>query len=138
MRGGYRTMPGESSQESGRAYVFVFAGCLERTVKGFKQLFDVYSSPEKLEFTGFTGNSYSFDLSGVYESTEVFVESKGYKDGGGLLESYKEFLAKAYCTSVQLSRHRRDRFWFVTNVPFGTSIGRNLCDWRFIGDSLRD
>jgi hypothetical protein len=131
-------MPGETSQESGRAYVFVFGGCLERAIKGFKQVFDVYSSPEKLEFTGFTGAPYSFDLSGVYEGAEVFIESKGYQDGGGLLESYKEFLAKAYCTTVQISRHRRDRFWFVTNVPFGSSVGRKLWDWQFVGEALRD
>jgi hypothetical protein len=130
-------MPGEISQETGRAYVYILGGCLERAVKGFRQNFNVYMNPEKLTFTGFSGASYSFDLSGVYEGAEVFVESKGYRDGSGILDGYKEFLAKAYCTSVQIARHRRDHFWFVTNVPFGSSLGRRLWSPEFITESLR-
>jgi hypothetical protein len=131
-------MPGETSQEAGRSYVFVFGGCLERTIKRFSLNFDVYSSPDKVSFNGLTdGSQYSFDLSGVYEAAEVFVECKGYKDGANLLEEYKTFLAKAYCTSVQFQRHRRDLFWFVTNVPFGTSLGRRLWSSEFIGEALR-
>ena len=130
-------MPGEVSQETGRAYVYVFGGCLERAVSGFRQLFNVYTNPEKLAFTGFSGGEYSFDLSGLYEGAEVFVESKGYGDSSGLLDGYKEFLAKAYCTSVQIARHRRDHFWFVTNVPFGSSVGHRLWSAEFIAESLR-
>ncbi len=129
-------MPGEVSQETGRAYVYVFGGCLERAVKGFQQVFNVYQNPEKLTFAGFSGAEYSFDLSGLYEGAEVFVESKGYRDGSGILDGYKEFLAKAYCTSVQNMRHRNDHFWFVTNVSFGSSIGRRLWSPEFIADSL--
>src|SRR6266481_879877 len=130
-------MPGEVSHEIGRAYVFVLCGCLERAVKDFKPVFDVYSAPEKLSFTGFSGTPYSFDLSGYAHAAEVFVESKGYKDGASMLDAYREFLAKAYCTSVQFARHRRDQFWFATNVPFGSSIGRALVDSKFVSDSLR-
>jgi len=130
-------MPGEVSQEKGRAYVYVFGGCLERAIKGFRQVFTVYTNPEKLTFTGFSGAEYSFDLSGIYEAAEVFVESKGYQDGSGILDGYKEFLAKAYCTAVQMARHRRDHFWFVTNVPFGSSIGHRLWSAEFIAESLR-
>ncbi len=130
-------MPGEISQEVGRAYVYVFGGCLERAVKGFRQTFNVYMNPEKLTFNGFSGTEYSFDISGLYESAEVFVESKGYRDSSGLLEGYKEFLAKAYCTSVQIARHERDHFWFVTNLSFGSSFGRRLWSPDFISDSLR-
>jgi hypothetical protein len=130
-------MPGEVSQEIGRAYVYVFSGCLERAVKGFRQTFDVYAQPEKLTFTGFSGASYSFDVSGMYEGREVFIESKGYRDGSGILDAYKEFLAKAYCASVQIARHRKDHFWFVTNVPFGTSLGRRLWSPEFMSEALR-
>jgi hypothetical protein len=130
-------MPGEVSQETGRAYVYIFSGCLERAVKGFRQYFNVYMNPEKLSFTGFSGAPYSFDLCGVYEGAEVFIESKGYRDSSGILDGYKEFLAKAYCTSVQIARHRRDHFWFVTNVPFGSSLGRQLWSSDFIAESLR-
>lgn len=121
----------------GRAYVYVFGGCLERSVKSFRQLFNVYTNPEKLAFTGFSGAEYSFDLSGIYEGAEVFIESKGYRDSPGILDGYREFLAKAYCTSVQIARHRRDHFWFITNTPFGSSIGHRLWSPEFIADSLR-
>jgi len=114
----------------------VFGGCLERAVKKFRQTFNVYLHPEKLAFTGFSGVEYSFDLSGLYEEAEVFVESKGYRESSGLLDGYKEFLAKAYCTSVQSARHRQDYFWFVTNIPFASSIGRRLTSPEFIADSL--
>lgn len=131
-------MPGEISQEIGRAYVYIFSGCLERAVKGFKPTFDVYTHPEKLTFTGFSGTSYSFDISGLNEGREVFIESKGYQDASGILDAYKDFLAKAYCTSVQMARHRNDYFWFVTNVPFGSSFGRRLSSPDFIYDALHD
>jgi hypothetical protein len=116
--------------------VYVLGGCLERAVKRFRQTFDVYSSPDKLSFAGFSGAPYSFDLSGVYDGVEAFVECKGYRDGSGILDGYREFLAKAYCTSVQAIRHKRDLFWFATNVPFGSSFGRRLCTPEFVRDSL--
>jgi hypothetical protein len=119
--------------------VFVFGGCLERTIKRFSLTFDVYNSPDKLSFSGLAdGSQYSFDLAGTYEASEVFVECKGYNDGANLLDEYKSFLAKVYCTSVQSQRHRRDLFWFVTNVPFGTSFGRRLWSSEFIGEALRN
>ena len=52
-------MPGEVSQESGRAYVYVFGGCLERAIKGFRQIFNGYENPEKVAFTGLSGTEYS-------------------------------------------------------------------------------
>jgi hypothetical protein len=110
--------------------VFVFGGCLERTIKRFSLSFDVYNAPDKVSFHGLSdGTEYSFDLSGTYEGSEVFVECKGYNDG---------------CTSIQYQRHRKDLFWFVrpspktlgirrvTNVPFGTSFGRGLWSLEFI------
>ncbi len=130
-------MPGEYSHEVGRAYVYIFTGCLERAVKPFRALFNVYIQPDKLEFTSFSGASYSFDVSGTYEMSEVFIESKGRQDSAGLLDDYRAFLAKAYCTSVQFKRHQHDLFWFLTNVPFASSIGRDLWTPRFIQESLR-
>jgi hypothetical protein len=97
----------------------------------------VYTQPEKLTFTGLSGASYSFDIAGLYEGREVFVESKGYTDASGILQAYKEFLAKAYCTSVQIARHRSDHFWFVTNVPFGSSEGRRLSSPEYVSQALR-
>lgn len=106
-------------------------------MRDFKPVFDIYTTPEKLSFTGFAGAPYSFDLSGYVPGAEVLIESKGYKSGDTLLDAYKEFLAKAYCTSVQHMRHRRDQFWFTTNVPFGSTVGRRLVHPTFVSDSLR-
>ena len=118
--------------------MFVLCGCLQRAVKDFTPTFDVYRTPDKLSFHGFSGDPYSFDVSGYIPGAEVFIESKGYKDGSALLAAYRAFLAKAYCTSVQSIRHRRDHFWFVTNVPFASSIGRRLTDFQFVSASLRE
>ena len=87
-------------------------------------------NPDKLMFSGPTGVSFSFDVSGTFEhpayASEVFIESKGHKDGSRVFEGYKEFLAKSYATSIGYSRHKGDLFWFLTNVPFGSTVGRNL------------
>lgn len=133
-------MPGEVPQEVGRAYVKVLVGCLEITVRGFRREFEVYTAPEKLTFQSPSGESYSFDVLGRFRrqpyDCEVLIESKGYKDGGNLLVVYEDFLAKSYVTSLHVSRHRNDSFWFVTNVPFGSSIGRKLTSPKFIEDRL--
>ena len=133
-------VPGEVPQEIGRAYVQVLVGCLERTLRHFRRSFEVASNAEKLTFEGMTGTSYSFDVLGVFAHPahhyEVFLECKGHKDGSHVLESYKEFVAKAYATSVMYSRHRGDLFWFVTNVPFGSSVGRRLTSREFMLSAL--
>jgi len=129
-------MPGEVSQEIGRAYVYVLSGCLHRCISGFEPLFDVYTSPEKVSFVGNSGASYSFDSVGAYDDAEVLIEYKGYSNGDGLLASYREFLEKAYCTSVQFSRHSHDDFWFVTNVPFASKAGREIVSPKFVRDTL--
>lgn len=100
--------------------------------------FDVYTNADKLTFTGFSGAEYSFDLCGVHGSAEVFVECKGYRDDSGILNGYREFIVKAYCTSVQAARHQKDLFWFVTNVGFGSSFGRLLCTPKFVREALTD
>lgn len=134
-------MPGEIPQEIGRAYASVLIGCLEHTVKPFKQQFDVSSAPEKMTFKG-AASSYSFDGLGIFRqlgySGEVLIEAKGYKKDSGLLKAYKEFLVKAYVTRVVHTRHSSDLFCFMTNVPFGSTFGRDLTSPGFINNALKD
>lgn len=135
-------MAGETNHEVGRAYALVLIGCLENTVQYFNQLFDVYTSPDKLTFSEVPGVDFSFDGSGVYRHPshrcEVFVECKGYGKGDGLTGAYREFLAKAYVASTIYQRHRSDYFWFVTNVPFGSSFGIDLTSPDFIYSALTE
>jgi hypothetical protein len=134
--------PGEVSHAIGQAYQYVFVGALEHSIKYFKNQFHVHESPEKLTFKGRSGDSFSFDFSGVYRhpwlACEVFGESKGYSRGGSLLWEFKLFIAKAYVTSIDHSRHRNDLFWFVTNVPFACSEGRDLLSTEFFSKALTD
>jgi hypothetical protein len=133
-------VPGEIPHDIGRAYSEVLLGSLERSLRRFRRTFEVHSEPHKVSFIGPTGKEFSFDAAGIlrelYTSHEVFVECKGYQDGSKLLDSYKEFLARAYAVSVLYSRHRSDLFWFVTNVPFGSSVGRALTSAEFMHASL--
>lgn len=135
-------MAGEVNHEVGRAYALVLMGCLENTVKYFSQLFDVYTAPDKLTFSETPGTDFSFDGSGAYRHPshrcEVFVECKGYSKGNALTGAYKEFLSKAYVASIVYRRHRSDYFWFVTNTPFGSSIGVNLTSPAFIHSALTE
>jgi hypothetical protein len=135
-------VPGERQHEIGRAYATVLTGCLERTVNYFEQTFDAYSDPDKVSFSDMPGLDFSFDSIGNYRSPErnceVFVESKGYSNGNGLITEYKEFLAKAYVTFSTFQRHRPDYFWFATNAPFGASIGVNLASPRWVYKALTD
>jgi hypothetical protein len=129
--------PGETNHVIGQAYVKVLIGCLEYTVKPFQKQFDIYTSPEKLTFFKADGNGiFSFDAMGTYmhpsKNCEMFIESKGYASGASLLNAYREFVAKAYVTTCLNHRHRNDHFCFVTNVPFGSSEGRNLTSSDFI------
>ena len=134
-------MPGEIPQEIGRAYATVLTGCLDRTVSYFTQQFDVTSAPKKLTFHG-NSISFSFDTAGTYgdpaQPREVFVEAKGYKNGSGLLKEYRDFLVKSYAATVFNYRHYSDLFFFLTNVPFGSSQGVNLTSTKFIKEVLED
>jgi LysM domain-containing protein len=129
-------LPGEIPQEIGRAYARVLIGCLENTVRHFRAQFTVEEAPDKVTFISSSGASFSFDAIGSYHHPEIYaealIECKGHEDGAHILEEYKAFLAKAYSTSVGYSRHQRDLFWFVTNVPFGSTIGRRLTSADFV------
>lgn len=111
-------------------------GCLERTIKQFKQTFFVYDAPKKLTFNGTSKATFSFDATGVFShpenKCEAWIEAKGHKDGTKVYDGYKDFLAKSYVTTVLNARNSGDLFWFVTNVSFGTTIGRNLTSPEFI------
>jgi hypothetical protein len=129
--------PGEINQIIGQSYVKVLTGCLEYTVKPFQKQFDVYTSPEKLMFNKGGGKgTFSFDAMGIYKHPlkpcEMFIESKGYSVGSSLLKEYREFVAKSYITTVLNSRHSKDYFCFVTNVPFGSSEGKKLTSVDFL------
>lgn len=108
----------------------------------FSRSFDVLTAPEKLTFSSPTGAGFSFDALGQYNHPlyfhEVLLESKGHKDGAKVLDGYKEFLAKAYVTTLNYSRHKSDFFWFVTNVPFGCTTGRKLTSLQFVQSTLCD
>ena len=134
--------PGEVSHRIGRAYQCVFIGALEASMRGFENKFDVHNEPEKMSFNSRAGKQYSFDFSGVYnqrwQRSEVLGECKGYSKAGTLLAEFRSFLAKAYVTSTDYSRHRNDWFWFVTNVPFGCSEGSGLRNFEFIRATLTD
>lgn len=134
--------PGEVSHEVGRAYQHVLVGALEKAVPGFVASFHVYENPEKTAFKATDGSDFSFDFSGTYENSisrsEVFGECKGYSVGTGLLDDYREFLAKAFVTSRDNPRHAKDLFWFVTNVPFGCSEGRQIVQPDFVQKALVD
>jgi hypothetical protein len=134
--------PGEVNQRIGRAYQCVFIGALEACIRGFENKFDVDTEPEKVSFTARTGKRYSFDFSGVYnqpwQRSEVLGECKGYSKAGTLLAEFRSFLARAYVTSTDYTRHRNDQFWFVTNVPFGCSEGSGIRNYDYIRSTLTD
>src|SRR6266446_3975474 len=129
-------------QAVGQAYQYVFIGALEASIRPFENRFNVHTNPEKTSFKGRSGNSYSFDFNGEYYHpwmhAEVFGECKGYSKGKNLLEEFRCFLAKAYVTSVDHERHRKDLFWFVTNVPFACSEGSGIRNYDFVSSTLRD
>lgn len=135
------SVPGEVNHIIGKAYVSVLNGCLEHTIKTFEKIFGIYSNPEKLSFNKYgEEGEFSFDSSGIYRHTsrqqEVFIESKGYTEGSSLTPAYKSFIAKAYITTVLNQRHSKDLFWFVTNVPFATKVGRNITSKRYLLEKI--
>jgi hypothetical protein len=129
-------------QAIGRTYQYVFIGALETSIRHFENKFHVHTNPEKTSFKSRTGKAYSFDFNGVlnhpWACAEVFGECKGYSKGKNLLGEFRSFLAKAYVTSVDYERHRRDHFWFVTNVPFACTEGSGIRSYDFINLTLKD
>ncbi|MFI5419455.1 MAG: LysM peptidoglycan-binding domain-containing protein [Nitrososphaerales archaeon] len=135
-------IPGEVNQSIGRAYQFTFIAALEGNIRHFENNFTVEQTPDKTTFLGRTGCTFSFDFNGIFRHPwrfcEVFGECKGYTKAGDLLNEFRLFLAKAYVACVDTARHKNDLFWFVTNVPFGCSEGRNLRNVDFVMSALTD
>lgn len=135
--------PGEVAQAVGRAYGLALVGCLEVCVLGFQRLFDVQSNPDKLSFRLPDGKSFSFDFSGVVQRKsvpprEVLLEAKGYTRGADLLPAYRDFVARSMVVAGRNDGRANDLFWFVANVPFGSSIGRGLSQPDFIYKCVAD
>ena len=133
---------GEVNQAIGRAYQFAFIAALEGNIKHFESKFIVEREPEKTSFIGRSGTSFSFDFNGVYShqwrSCEVFGECKGYSKAYDLLHEFRLFLARSYVASSDNVRHRRDMFWFITNVSFGCSEGADIRSFDFVMRTLAE
>lgn len=134
--------PGEVHQLIGQAYQLVFVGALEANIRYFENVFNVHTEPEKTLFAGRNGSQFSFDFSGVYnhpwQKREVFGECKGYTKGSNLLQEYRSFIAKSYVTTIDYPRHRKDFFWFITNVPFACTEGAGVRSFNFVRTTLRE
>ena len=134
--------PGEVNQAIGQAYQYVFIAALEANIANFENNFHVHLEPDKTSFKGRTGRDFSFDFSGVYNlgwrRVDVFGESKGYSKARNLLAEFRAFLAKAYVTTTDYPRQRKDYFWFVTNVPFACTEGSGVKSYEFVRATLGD
>jgi hypothetical protein len=107
--------------------------------------FNAYDHPSKLAFRDndkWGVATFNFDLRGNMrrinidrfggkETIEVFVEVKSYQYGDKLMQYYSEFLQRAAIASIN-EEHRDTWFIFLTNVPFGTSKGVELCNGKFL------
>lgn len=134
-------MSAEESHEIGRQGV-IRASLLLWRLLGDNIIvpFNAYDHHAKLTFEegSFGTGSFSFDLRGVLsrknharlsqtESTEVFVEVKNVKHGNNLKQDFENFLRRSAIVS-SLNDHKDTWFFFIASVPFGTSLGVELCD----------
>lgn len=131
----------EEQHETGREYLEYFNGLLTLTLKhlSYKKIYDAYKNEKRVSFK-VENEKFSFDAKGIIEyngeQRDVWIESKGYSKGDKLLESYKDFIRRAYKTVINEKTHEDDIFIFVTNVPFGASI-KNLFKREYIIDLLK-
>lgn len=105
--------------------------------------FNAYDHRAKLAFTDVEGaGEFTFDLAGVLKrrdqnrlageaAVEVFVEVKAVKSGDSLLAEYREFLRHAAIVSLE-RQHADTWFIFLSEAPFGSSYGAQLCDGSII------
>ena len=133
--------PGEVPQEIGRAYVFVLTGALQAAIGQFRAHFTVLRNPTKLTFgANISDSAFSFDVRGHMGGTlpaDVYIECKGRAEGSDLSAEFREFVIKSYALST-FPEHSRDRFWFVTNVPFSCGLGRSMVSRDFIGGTVAE
>lgn len=130
----------EEQHEKGRQYLEYFNGLLTLTLAhlSYEKVYDAYKNPKRLVFK-IKEKEFSFDTKAIMqyngERRDVWVESKGYSQGGPLLECYKEFIKRVYETIIHDKTNEDDIFIFVTNVSFGTTI-KNLFRREFILEFL--
>lgn len=72
------------------------------------------------------------------ESTDVWIETKGYSSASDFLSEYKSFICKSFVLWNSYSRYNKDIFWFVTNVPFGNTHGKSLIKQESIKASIKE
>ena len=134
-------MAGEVTQEIGRAYATILLCCLEACVPKFRPQFEVSKAPEKMSFRLPSGTEISFDATATCRvgpvNRGVLLEFKGYSSGDALLGLYRNFVVQSFVVSAKFSQHQNDLFMFVTNAPFGGTVGRDLTDVEWVLDVLR-
>lgn len=126
----------EEQHEIGKEYLECFNGLLIMTLKhlSYQKLYDAYKNETRVTFE-VNGRKISFDSKGTIEydgeKRDVWVESKGYSEGSNLLDSYKEFIKRAYEVVISNEVNENDIFIFVTNAPFGSSV-KNIFKKEYI------
>ena len=141
-------MPAESTHEIGRRGTIETVELLWRILGNRIRLpFNAYDHAEKLAFDQgrpFGVPPFSFDLKGNLErrdprrvggseAVEVFVEVKKYSTGDGLLGEFASFLQRA-AVAASVPAHKDTWFFFVSNVPFGSSKGVQLCNGEYLAE----
>jgi hypothetical protein len=141
-------MPAEATHEIGRRGAFEAADLLWRILGDRIRLpFNAYDHAEKLAFDqggAFGLAPFNFDLRGNLErpnssrfggseAVEVFVEVKKYSVGDSLLAEFSAFLQRA-AVATSVPAHKDTWFFFVSNVPFGTSKGVRLCNGEYLAE----
>ncbi|MCS5423201.1 MULTISPECIES: hypothetical protein [Psychrilyobacter] len=132
----------EEQHKIGLEYVQKFGAILTANLQhsNFKVTFNAYDNPNKLKFKTETKKEISFDLQGFMKykniSRDVWIESKGYSEGSNLLNQYKNFIARSFFIWNTNERYQDDIFIFITNVPFGSTLGKKLNSKEFVKASV--
>lgn len=134
----------EQSHEIGRTGVLRAKDLLWRLMgKAINLPFNAYDHRPKLTFQEIGAEKeFAFDLAGILtrkdhsraggqNTVEVFVEVKAVKSGDSLLQEFREFLRHAATVSIQ-EKHQDTWFIFLSEVPFGSSYGVELCDGALV------
>lgn len=135
-------MPSERIHELGRAGVMKAHLMLWKMLGNTIHLpFTAYEHPHMMEFEDPRQGLFSFDLKGhlsrqehpgvVARSVELFVEVKWYSKSENLLSHYKRFLRRAAVATL-IPAHKDSLFLFFSNVPFGGTLGIDLCNGKLL------
>jgi hypothetical protein len=141
-------MPAEGIHEIGRRGAIEAVDLLWRILGDRIRLpFNAYDHAEKLAFDHGLPSGvapFNFDLKGNLErsvpgrvggveAVEVFVEVKKYHEGDSLLPEFAKFLQRAAIVA-SVPAHKATWFFFVSNVPFGSSKGIRLCNGEYLAE----